>query len=713
MDIIIPLHSSFLFAVFKCLFGLYIFAVRSQVIKYDGDNFNLEIKKLGHYHQTAVTDFKYVENYFKSKKMCMLDIGNEDIPEKYKRIGMHMKASDFISRGLYHGKEKSYIAAYYLFLMALEVAKSITSKSKALANMGLALMRFGRQMCTEASFMQKNIESGQNLLMLGEEKFKQLIHFFPAKQAWAKEKIDICKSWLNHFCVNGNKKDKSFSWISNNKKIDVPLVASDSRHNNTSMHKSKQLYPNKDKVIAENGSVTYKTIHTLRYNSSMEPFHKVFSKLSEPIILKQSPVMQWPLFKKMSWRYLQNNLPHRINVKINNDNYDLYSHKKSPNDKKMLLNKVLEIFNKLDKINSSSLLNNKSNLVFPYLMTNVKVHGHNKQVKFKKEMIQDLLKTPYHGISFCGGEAGDFLNCRIEANLWVGARNVHAVSHYDSSYNSFVQIVGSKEFILAPPKSLKDMYIYPKSHPKHHRQSKITNLEDVNRTLFPNFDEETLYKVILNPGDVLVMPPYWFHQVKSLTSSIALNIWSQPSLFSIAESSLTDPVDDEFINTIEKFVPSDDKNWRLAIFLKLSKLFLLKAHDGNETEAFSFIQDVILEKYYPYEDELKVVLDDDQCVSAFSRNGVCPPVTFMDSMLPPAIILLNEEIETRIQSLFSEEIKRLDAFDILVANTVESFIIDGIELHYEEKKHQRFTLLTTILKCCLLKNTNQAQYFKK
>ena len=79
------------------------------------------------------------------------------LPEKYKRIGMHMKASDFISRGLYHGKEKSYIAAYYLFLMALEVAKSITSKSKALANMGLALMRFGRQMCTEASFMQKNI----------------------------------------------------------------------------------------------------------------------------------------------------------------------------------------------------------------------------------------------------------------------------------------------------------------------------------------------------------------------------------------------------------------------------------------------------------------------------------------------------------------------------------------------------------------------------
>ena len=86
MDIIIPLHSSFLFAVFTCLFGSYIFAVRSQVIKYDGDNFNLEIKKLGHYHQTAVTDFKYVENYFKSKKMCMLDIGDEDIPEKYKRI---------------------------------------------------------------------------------------------------------------------------------------------------------------------------------------------------------------------------------------------------------------------------------------------------------------------------------------------------------------------------------------------------------------------------------------------------------------------------------------------------------------------------------------------------------------------------------------------------------------------------------------------------
>ena len=69
---------------------------------------------------------------------------------------------------------------------------------------------------------------------------------------------------------------------------------------------------------------------------------------------------------------------------------------------------------------------------------------------FEDELVNDTLETPFHEVSLCGNKVGDSLQCPIEANLWIGARNVHAVGHYDSQHNSYVQIRGFKEFILAP-----------------------------------------------------------------------------------------------------------------------------------------------------------------------------------------------------------------------------------------------------------------------
>ena len=81
---------------------------------------------------------------------------------------------------------------------------------------------------------------------------------------------------------------------------------------------------------------------------------------------------------------------------------------------------------------------------------------------------------------------------------------------------------------------------------RHHRQLKLIDLENVNRSLFPEFKEDVLYKTVLKPGDLLSMPPYWFHQVRSLTSSIALNIWSLSSVASILQDAVSGPVGEIF-----------------------------------------------------------------------------------------------------------------------------------------------------------------------
>ena len=128
---------------------------------------------------------RLLENYIKSSSMCMGNLTDEAVPSKYKRLGLHMDASDFMSRGLYHGKSKRYTAAYYLFSMAFVVAKDKATKEKALANIGLSLMRRGHKMCIHNAYSFEKIKYGRSLLKFGEEKFHEFAQQFPKKKLWA------------------------------------------------------------------------------------------------------------------------------------------------------------------------------------------------------------------------------------------------------------------------------------------------------------------------------------------------------------------------------------------------------------------------------------------------------------------------------------------------------------------------------------------------
>ena len=48
--------------------------------------------------------------------------------------------------------------------------------------------------------------------------------------------------------------------------------------------------------------------------------------------------------------------------------------------------------------------------------------------------------------------------------------------------------------------------------------------------------------VDLEPGEVLYLPPYWFHCVMTLVPSISLNVWSDSASYLLMEKILTSPV---------------------------------------------------------------------------------------------------------------------------------------------------------------------------
>jgi hypothetical protein len=86
-------------------------------------------------------------------------------------------------------------------------------------------------------------------------------------------------------------------------------------------------------------------------------------------------------------------------------------------------------------------------------------------------------------------------------------------------------IEGKKRFLLFPPETSWEMKLYPYLHPRA-TKSQLGFLNDPEGKPFMQFPH---FEAVLEKGDVLYLPPLWFHQVESLESSISISMWT-PSL---------------------------------------------------------------------------------------------------------------------------------------------------------------------------------------
>jgi len=105
--------------------------------------------------------------------------------------------------------------------------------------------------------------------------------------------------------------------------------------------------------------------------------------------------------------------------------------------------------------------------------------------------------TQFHGI-----------NCRF------GMQSVIAENHFDGSRNFVVLLGGERRYILAHPNQCENLILYPKEHPSG-RHSKIDWSEpDLNK--YPMFSKAMGNEVVLQAGDLLYLPTFWFHYIVSL-----------------------------------------------------------------------------------------------------------------------------------------------------------------------------------------------------
>lgn len=281
-----------------------------------------------------------------------------------------------------------------------------------------------------------------------------------------------------------------------------------------------------------------------------------------PFVIENSPVMDWPAIDKWkSEEYLINKMPRAAKVRRGVHPVFVYE------DNTRLLGKenILEPGTPgAVEGQRQPFLVHRSTTRFKYVnmstrsflkkstRQNSAFHGIKNYYYFSRRIsespsILPLIRDahPRSFLQFIGGDRNKTMSNPEgrDEHFWMGGPGISASTHYDRDHNLFAQCVGEKRFVFWEPGMWPELSVHPFYHPRD-RQS---------QTVYSEHDEELSGKgerggstdippygyVDLKPGDLLYIPPFWWHRVQSTTLSIGINVWTA-ALESSMASTLND-----------------------------------------------------------------------------------------------------------------------------------------------------------------------------
>ncbi|MEO0803316.1 MAG: cupin-like domain-containing protein [Cyanobacteria bacterium J06642_2] len=105
-------------------------------------------------------------------------------------------------------------------------------------------------------------------------------------------------------------------------------------------------------------------------------------------------------------------------------------------------------------------------------------------------------------------------------HLFMGGPGTGTDFHCANGVNFFVNIHGRKEWQFVNPKH--SAWMYPVVNVSGVYGSSAVDFrksQEEHRQACPLYEQIPVYKTILNPGDVLVNPPWWWHAIRNVTPS--------------------------------------------------------------------------------------------------------------------------------------------------------------------------------------------------
>lgn len=110
--------------------------------------------------------------------------------------------------------------------------------------------------------------------------------------------------------------------------------------------------------------------------------------------------------------------------------------------------------------------------------------------------------------------------------FWIGTGGCVSNVHFDFAHNFACQISGRKRFRLYPPE--QSHRLYPSMTSKF---SPVSTLGDTSLAEYPLFARARVMEVTLEPGSLLYLPSFWWHQVITDAPGVMISrFWNTPAM---------------------------------------------------------------------------------------------------------------------------------------------------------------------------------------
>ncbi|KAI8381121.1 uncharacterized protein BYT42DRAFT_612932 [Radiomyces spectabilis] len=106
-------------------------------------------------------------------------------------------------------------------------------------------------------------------------------------------------------------------------------------------------------------------------------------------------------------------------------------------------------------------------------------------------------------------------------NAWFGPKGTVSPLHQDPYHNVLAQVVGRKYLRLYAPDQTSMLY----PHEGMMSNTSQVDVEHPDLDSFPDFGKAKFVECVLEEGELLYIPPKWWHYVRSLDTSFSISFW--------------------------------------------------------------------------------------------------------------------------------------------------------------------------------------------
>lgn len=265
-----------------------------------------------------------------------------------------------------------------------------------------------------------------------------------------------------------------------------------------------------------------------------------------PVVVKGSIIEEWAAMHKWSFEYILDLFPWAMVHQQAQPSFVTFHDNRAL--EKVIRGTKWKDFNIMKNVSTKTVVHRGRQDEYMYFSSSLSRLARSSQPSAKEQkgwlaggkgplnLEHDLVLSPL----LLGGEGAKF-----QANLWLGDQGIITHSHYDAQFNFFFQLRGRKRVTLIPPGD--DLLVYPCLHPHYGSlfpaprvaatpQQELEGQQTCTRMKRPTWVTE------LTPGDLLVIPPFWFHHVHTTEKSMSLNVWSDAPELTLMDQVYAAPI---------------------------------------------------------------------------------------------------------------------------------------------------------------------------